>query len=55
MKNRPDNWYTKETDQKYMDAALHCTVKKKFVFLVKCMMVKLLTYHTGICIKGPES
>ena len=22
MRNRPDNWYTKETDQKYMDAAL---------------------------------
>ena len=22
MRNRPDNWYTKETDQKYMDAAI---------------------------------
>ena len=31
------------------------TVKQKFVFLVKYMMVKLLIYHTGMCIKGPES
>ena len=30
------------------------TVKQKFVFLVK-LMVKLLIYHTGMCIKGPES
>ena len=26
MRNWPDNWYTKETDQKYMDAA---TVQRK--------------------------
>ena len=31
------------------------TVKQKFVFLVKYMMVKLLIYHTGMCIKGPKS
>ncbi len=31
------------------------TAKQKFVFLVKYMMVKLLIYHTGMCIKGPES
>jgi hypothetical protein len=31
------------------------TAKQKFVFLVKYMMVKLLIYNTGMCIKGPES
>ena len=30
-------------------------VRQKFVFLVECVMVKLLIYHTGMCIKGPES
>ena len=30
-------------------------VKQKFMFLVKSMMVKLLIYHTGMCIKGLES
>ena len=30
-------------------------VNQKFVFLVNYIMVKLLIYHTGMCIKGPES
>ena len=32
---------------------LHC--KAKICVFSKYMMAKLLIYHTGMCIKGPES
>ena len=43
MRNRPDNWYTKETDQKYMDAAFvlneNQTKIQKFENLLLCTLL----------------